>query len=58
MDLRKKIVNLNGGLNIYSQLLKDEETILFLKSPALHLTSNRLGRAMRALGFEPMRSHG
>ena len=27
-------------------------------NPALHLTSNRLGRAMRALGFKSMRSHG
>jgi hypothetical protein len=28
MDLKKKIINLNDGLNVYSQLLKDEETIL------------------------------
>lgn len=28
MDLQKKIRNLDEGLTIYSQLLKDEETIL------------------------------
>lgn len=42
MDLRKKILNLDEGLNIYSQLLKDEETILIPFAISQYVTVSRI----------------
>lgn len=42
MKLRKKILNLNEGLNIYSQLLKDEETILIPFAISQYVTVCRI----------------
>ena len=42
MDLTKKISNLNEGLTIYSQLLKDEETILIPFAISQYVTVSRI----------------
>ena len=42
MDLRKKILNLDEGLSIYSQLLKDEETILIPFAISQYVTVCRI----------------
>lgn len=42
MDLRKKILNLEEGLDIYSQLLKDEETILIPFAISQYVTVSRI----------------
>ena len=42
MQLRKKILNLDEGLNVYSQLLKDEEAILIPFAISLYVTACRI----------------
>ena len=42
MDLRKKILNLEEGLDIYSQLLQDEETILIPFAISQYVTVSRI----------------
>ena len=42
MDLRKKILNLEEGLEIYSQLLQDEETILIPFAISQYVTVSRI----------------
>ena len=42
MDLRKKILSLNEGLDIYSQLLQDEETILIPFAISQYVTVCRI----------------
>ena len=46
MDLRKKIINLNDGLNVYSQLLKDEETILIPFAISQYVTVCRINELL------------
>ena len=46
MDLRKKILNLDEGLNIYSQLLKDEETILIPFAISQYVTVCRINELL------------
>ena len=46
MDLTKKISNLNEGLTIYSQLLKDEETILIPFAISQYVTVCRINELL------------
>jgi hypothetical protein len=46
MDLKKKIINLNDGLNVYNQLLKDEENILIPFAISLYVTVSRINELL------------
>ncbi|MBO4718721.1 MAG: hypothetical protein J5658_02500 [Prevotella sp.] len=46
MDLRKKLLNLDDGLNVYNQLLKDEDAILIPFAFSVYVTVCRINELL------------